>query len=69
MRSLLSLLLFCGEEGIMLTCQNRNELLYNILGELLGEHPSLFLADAKKSRADVEEKHDVYSSFRWGSNT
>jgi hypothetical protein len=59
---------FCNEEGVVLTSRDMNESLHEILGELLGEHPSLFLADVK-TRADVEEKYDVYRSFRRGSDS
>jgi hypothetical protein len=45
-----------------------NNSLYNILGELLGEHPTLFLADVK-TRVDIEEKYDVFRSFRRGSDS
>jgi hypothetical protein len=59
---------FCGEEGIVLTRRDMNECLHEILGELLIEHPTMFLADIQ-SRADVEEKYNVYRSFRRGSDS
>jgi hypothetical protein len=45
-----------------------NESPYNVLGDLLSEHPSLFLADVM-TRSDVEEKYNVYRSLRRGSDS
>ena len=45
-----------------------NESLHDVLGDLLDEHPSLFLADVK-TRTDIEEKYNVYRSFRRGSDS
>ena len=59
---------FCDEAGVVLTSRDMNESLYDILGDLLGEHPSLFLADVK-TRSEVEEKYNVYRSFRRGSDS
>jgi hypothetical protein len=60
----------CDEEGIVLTSCDMNELLHSgLLGELLVEHPTLFLADIKKAKSDIKEKYDIYRSFRWGSDS
>jgi hypothetical protein len=59
---------FCDEDGVVLTTRDMNESLYDILGDLLSEHPSLFLADVK-TRSDIEEKYNVYRSFRRGSDS
>jgi hypothetical protein len=45
---------FCDEEGIVLASHDMNYSLHGILGDLLSNHPTLFLADVK-TRADIEE--------------
>jgi hypothetical protein len=59
---------FCDEDGVVLTSRDMNVCLHEILGELLVEHPTMFLADVK-TRADIEEKYNVYRSFRRGSDS
>jgi hypothetical protein len=54
---------FCDKEGVVLTSRDMNVSLHDVLGKLLGKHPTLFLADVK-SRCNVEEKYDVFRLFR-----
>jgi hypothetical protein len=59
---------FCDEDGVVLTSRDMNESPHEILGDLLSEHPSLFLADVM-TRSDVEEKYNVCRSLRRGSDS
>jgi hypothetical protein len=59
---------FCNEKGVVLTTQIMNGMLHEILDEIREEHPSLFLADIT-SRADIEDKYNVFRSFRRGSDS
>jgi hypothetical protein len=61
-------LTFCDKEGIVLISRDMNTCLHDVPGELLMEHPTLFLADIK-SRSDIEEKYDTFRSFRHGSDS
>jgi hypothetical protein len=59
---------FCDEKGVVLTTRAMNDLLHEVLEEIRGEHPTLFLADIT-SRSDIEEKYNVFRSFRRGSDS
>jgi hypothetical protein len=58
---------FCDEDGVVLTSRDMNESPFDILGDLLSEHPSLFLADVM-TQLDIKEKHNVCRSLRRGSD-
>jgi len=58
----------CDERGVVLTTRTMNEMLHEMLEEIRGEHKTLFLGDIV-SRADIEEKYNVYRSFRRGSDS
>jgi hypothetical protein len=59
---------FCDEKGIVLTTRVMNEMFHEMLEEIRVEHKTLFLGDIL-SRADIEEKYNVYRSFRRGSDS
>jgi hypothetical protein len=59
---------FCDEKGVVLTTRNMNGMLHEMLEEIRVEHKTLFLGDIL-SRADIEEKYNVYRSFRRGSDS
>jgi hypothetical protein len=58
---------FCDEKGIVLTTRIMNEMLHEVLKEERVEHPTLFLADIM-TPADIEEKYNMFRSFRRGSD-
>lgn len=59
---------FCDEKGVVLTTRVMNEMFHEMLEEIRVEHKTLFLGDIL-SRADIEEKYNVYRSFRRGSDS
>jgi hypothetical protein len=59
---------FCDEKGMVLTTPVMNEILHEMLEEVRAEHNILFLGDIL-SRADIQEKFNVYRSFRRGSDS
>jgi hypothetical protein len=59
---------FCDEKGVVLSTRVMNGMLHEVLEEVRVEHPTLFLADIT-SRADIEEKYNVFRSFRRGSDS
>jgi hypothetical protein len=59
---------FCDKGGVVLTSRDMNGCLHETLGELLVEHPTMFLADVR-TRSDIEEKYNVYRSSRRGSDS
>jgi hypothetical protein len=58
----------CDAKGQVLTTKVMNDILHDILDEVRLEHPTLFLADIT-SRADIEDKYNVFRSFRRGSDS
>ena len=58
----------CDEKGVVLTTLVMNGMFHEMLEEIRVEHKTLFLEDML-SRADIEEKCNVYRSFRWGSDS
>jgi hypothetical protein len=58
----------CDEQGVVLSTRVMNEMLHEMLEEIRVEHKTLFLADIV-SRGDIEEKYNVYRSFRRGSDS
>jgi hypothetical protein len=56
----------CDEKGVGLTTRVMNGMLHEMLEQIRVEHKTLFLGDIL-SRADIEEKYNVYRSFRRGS--
>jgi hypothetical protein len=58
---------FCDEKGLVLTTRALNDMLHDILDEVRLESPALFMADIT-SRADIEDKYNVFRSFRRGSD-
>jgi hypothetical protein len=59
---------FCNKDGGVLTSRDMNACLHETLGELLVEHPIMFLADVR-TRANIEEKYNVYRSSHCGSDS
>jgi hypothetical protein len=59
---------FCGDQGVVLKSRDTNEILHELLGEILVEHPAFFQDDIQ-TITDVEDKYSVYRSFGRGSNS
>jgi hypothetical protein len=55
---------FC-DDSVVLKSPDMNEIIHDLLGEIVVEHPAHFRS-AVQSSSDIEDKYSEYRSFRRG---